>query len=141
MIRRAWLAVAVAVVLVLAAVVPAWAADTSTATTARSTTAAASTATTVQPATVKVRAKSYKFTPSKLKLPSRQPVSIELTSTDTRHDIAVSGPGLSGKVIVTANGGKTATGTLRLPKKGKYEFYCTIQGHRAAGMQGTITAS
>jgi len=137
--RRAWLVFAVGLVVVLAGVVPSWAADD----TATSTTAASSrtTATTTQPATVKVRAKSFKFTPSKLKLPSRQPVSVELTSTDTRHDIAVSGPGLSGKVIVTANGGKTATGTLRLPKKGKYQFYCTIQGHRAAGMQGTITAS
>src|SRR5262245_27072852 len=137
--RRAWLVFAVGLVVVLAGVVPSWAADD----TATSTTAASSrtTSTTTQPATVKVRAKSFKFTPSKLKLPSRQPVSVELTSTDTRHDIAVSGPGLSGKVIVTANGGKTATGTLRLPKKGKYQFYCTIQGHRAAGMQGTITAS
>ena len=135
--RRAWLAFAVVMVVALAGVVPAWAADSTTTTAPTSGT----TATTTQPATVKVRAKSYKFTPSKLKLPSGQPIPIELTSTDTRHDIAVSGPGLSGKVIVTANGGKTSTGTLRLPKKGKYQFYCTIQGHRAAGMQGTITAS
>src|SRR5215510_15779805 len=136
--RRIWFVFAVATIVALAGAVPAWAVDTATTTTAPT---SGTTATTTQPATVKVRAKSYKFTPSKLKLPSGQPIPIELTSTDTRHDIAVSGPGLSGKVIVTANGGKTSTGTLRLPKKGKYQFYCTIQGHRAAGMQGTITAS
>jgi uncharacterized cupredoxin-like copper-binding protein len=24
-------------------------------------------------------------------------------------------------------------------KKGKYEFYCTVAGHREGGMEGTLT--
>ena len=131
-------AAAVVVALAMSSVgaLPAGAADVTT-----TTTAPASSSTTAQPAPVKVRAKSFKFTPSKLRLPSGQPVTIQLTSTDTAHDFAVSGPGLSGKVIVKVTGKKTATGTLKLPKAGKYTFYCTLPGHRAAGMQGTITAS
>lgn len=36
-----------------------------------------------------------------------------------------------------ANGGKTASGTVTL-KKGEYSFDCTVSGHAAAGMKGTI---
>ena len=43
--------------------------------------------------------------------------------------------------MVDVEGGKTATGSFRLAKPGKYTFYCSIPGHRAAGMEGTITAS
>jgi uncharacterized cupredoxin-like copper-binding protein len=34
--------------------------------------------------------------------------------------------------------GKHASFTIRL-KKGTYKFYCTVDGHHAAGMKGTIT--
>jgi plastocyanin len=36
-----------------------------------------------------------------------------------------------------ANGGKTDTGTVTL-SKGTYDFDCTVSGHAAAGMKGTI---
>jgi uncharacterized cupredoxin-like copper-binding protein len=36
--------------------------------------------------------------------------------------------------------GGTKTLTLNL-KPGKYVFYCTVPGHRAAGMEGTLTVS
>jgi uncharacterized cupredoxin-like copper-binding protein len=36
--------------------------------------------------------------------------------------------------------GATKTFTLNL-KPGKYVFYCTVPGHRAAGMEGTLTVS
>ena len=34
--------------------------------------------------------------------------------------------------------GSTETGTSFFPKAGNYTFYCTIPGHEAAGMHGTI---
>ncbi len=53
------------------------------------------------------------------------------------HDIAIEGGGLNqlGK-IVTNGGVSTVTATL---KPGKYTFYCSVPGHRAAGMLGTLT--
>ena len=36
-----------------------------------------------------------------------------------------------------ANGGKTVSGTVTL-SKGTYPFDCTVPGHAAAGMKGTI---
>jgi uncharacterized cupredoxin-like copper-binding protein len=53
------------------------------------------------------------------------------------HDIAIQGGGLSqvGK-IVTNGGVSTVTANV---KPGKYTFYCSVPGHREAGMVGTIT--
>lgn len=52
------------------------------------------------------------------------------------HAIAVEGKGVDkdGKTVTKG----TSTVTARL-KKGKYTFYCPVDGHRAAGMKGTLT--
>lgn len=41
---------------------------------------------------------------------------------------------------VEASGGATETGTLQL-FAGTYTFYCDVPGHRAAGMEGTLTVA
>jgi len=53
------------------------------------------------------------------------------------HGIAVEGKGVDkdGKKV---RPGKKSTVTVSL-KKGKYTFYCPVDGHRAAGMRGTLT--
>jgi uncharacterized cupredoxin-like copper-binding protein len=53
------------------------------------------------------------------------------------HGISVEGNGVDkdGKVV-QAGGTSTVSATL---KPGKYTFYCPVPGHRAAGMQGTLT--
>lgn len=56
-----------------------------------------------------------------------------------QHDIAVEGPGGNelGKGPVVSNGGTSRfTATL---KPGKYTFLCTVPGHAAGGMKGTLT--
>ena len=67
-------------------------------------------------------------------------VSISFTnSSSIEHNLTVASP--SGAVV-----GATATfsgGTKILPlhlTSGTYKFYCTVPGHRAAGMEGTLTA-
>ena len=67
-------------------------------------------------------------------------VSIEFTNPQTlSHDVAVedsSGKEL-GKTELVADGSSTATiGSL---KPGEYTFFCTVPGHREAGMEGTLT--
>ena len=53
------------------------------------------------------------------------------------HAIAVEGNGVDKDGQTVTKGGKsTITVTL---KPGKYTFYCPVDGHRAAGMQGTLT--
>jgi plastocyanin len=82
-------------------------------------------------------AKNFAFTPSKATAPAGI-VGITLQSTEGGHDFVIDGlPGF--KLTVTGSGSKDS-GKVDL-KKGKYTFYCSLPGHRAAGMQGTITVS
>ena len=108
-----------------------------------------------------VTAKEFAFTPAQLTVARGQPVEltfqntgtvehdwsvreIELTGTPTvsgetgsghmmgdMHDMpalhVAAGPGAQGKLIFIAS------------KAGAYEFYCTVAGHKEAGMVGTLT--
>ena len=55
------------------------------------------------------------------------------------HGIALEGKGVDkdGKVV---GHGASSTVTANL-KPGTYTFYCPVPGHRAAGMQGTLTVT
>lgn len=55
------------------------------------------------------------------------------------HDVAIKGHGVNARGKVVPKGG-TSTVTARL-KAGKYEFYCTVPGHEAAGMRGTLVVT
>jgi plastocyanin len=66
------------------------------------------------------------------------PVTLKmLNKSSVPHDIAITGGGLNQIGAIVQNGGvSSVTATL---KPGTYTFYCSVDGHRAAGMQGTIT--
>jgi plastocyanin len=54
------------------------------------------------------------------------------------HNVSLEGPGdidIQGKTVGTG-GASEVQETLQ---KGKYTFYCSVPGHREAGMQGTLT--
>jgi plastocyanin len=53
------------------------------------------------------------------------------------HDIAITGGGLNQIGAVVQNGGVSTVSTTLKP--GTYTFYCSVPGHRQAGMQGTLT--
>lgn len=55
------------------------------------------------------------------------------------HAVAVEGQGVD-KDGPTAQPGGTSSVTVKL-KPGTYTFYCPVDGHRAAGMKGTLTVS
>jgi uncharacterized cupredoxin-like copper-binding protein len=57
-------------------------------------------------------------------------------SSGLTHGIEVEGKGLE-KRGKNARPGHATSVTVRL-KKGTYKFYCPVDGHRAAGMRGTI---
>ncbi|MEA2440547.1 MAG: hypothetical protein QOH76_1971 [Thermoleophilaceae bacterium] len=54
-----------------------------------------------------------------------------------QHAVAVEGNGLDKDGNTVGMGGKS-TVTVKL-KPGKYEFYCPVDGHKAAGMKGELT--
>lgn len=53
------------------------------------------------------------------------------------HDVTVEGSGKKLGATPTFQGG-SKTLTLNL-KAGTYKFFCSVPGHRAAGMEGTLT--
>jgi uncharacterized cupredoxin-like copper-binding protein len=53
------------------------------------------------------------------------------------HDIALEGNGVNSKGPVVKNGGVSQFKVDLKP--GKYTFYCSVDGHRQAGMEGTLT--
>jgi plastocyanin len=55
------------------------------------------------------------------------------------HGIAVEGNGVDKDGQIVMQGG-TSTVTVKL-KPGTYTFYCPVDGHRAAGMQGKLTVT
>lgn len=57
--------------------------------------------------------------------------------TSTPHDIAITGNGVHQVGKTVSNGGVSMISVNLKP--GKYTYFCTLPGHRAAGMQGTLT--
>ena len=56
-----------------------------------------------------------------------------------QHDLTITGPG-GKKATPTIAPGSSATLTVEL-KKGNYDFYCSIPGHKSAGMDQKVTVS
>jgi plastocyanin len=53
------------------------------------------------------------------------------------HDIAITGGGVNEVGPVVSNGGVSTV--MAHLKAGTYTFYCSVDGHAAAGMKGTLT--
>jgi uncharacterized cupredoxin-like copper-binding protein len=58
--------------------------------------------------------------------------------SQTPHAVEVEGPGVESKTQTVTGGSAKVTVDV---KPGKYEFYCPVDGHKAAGMKGTLTVS
>jgi uncharacterized cupredoxin-like copper-binding protein len=85
--------------------------------------------------TIQVHAGNFYFKPNSL---TAKPgiATIELIADNGIHDFVFDGA-YSGFQL-EADGGSSQSKKIDL-KAGKYTFYCSIPGHRAAGMEGTLT--
>jgi plastocyanin len=83
------------------------------------------------PAELAYDATSLSSKPGKVTIDFTNPSALE-------HDVAIEGP--EGKEIAASQligEGKTSVSTDLAP--GNYTFYCTVPGHREAGMEGQLT--
>ena len=116
------------------------AAQTTTAqTTTQAATTAAPTTTAAKPAATKVQVSEteFKITTELTSFKAGQITFVAKNDGKIPHDLAVKETGDKTKEIPP---GGTAELKVNL-KPGKYELYCTIPGHEAAGMKLTITVS
>ena len=108
-----------------------------------------------------VTTKEFSFAPAQITIASAQPVELTLQNAGAvEHDWSVREIDLSGKPTTSGESGAGhmagdmhdapklhiaaapgAQGTLSFvpSKPGTYEFYCTVAGHKEAGMVGTLT--
>lgn len=82
-------------------------------------------------------AKEFAFDPNTLAVPADEEVTIEIVNAGAvEHDFTLD----EASVVIATAATETASGTFSVPA-GTYTFYCSVPGHREAGMEGTLTAS
>lgn len=84
---------------------------------------------------IEVQATSFAFAPSEITATTGEELAIVLRAEDgVEHDFTVD----ELDAHVAADPGETAIGGLRADEPGRYEFYCSVPGHRQAGMEGVL---
>jgi plastocyanin len=84
---------------------------------------------------IEVVAEDFAFDPSEITAEAGEDLAIVLTSGDMLHDFTID----ELDVHVAAQRGETATGGIAADEPGTYTYYCSVAGHRNAGMEGTLT--
>jgi plastocyanin len=89
-------------------------------------------------ASVTIEAHDVFFKPKQIKAPAGK-LDIDYEEKGSQqHTLAIDGA--KNFKLEVGPGSKSDSGTVDLAP-GEYSFYCTIPGHRAQGMSGTITVS
>jgi len=84
---------------------------------------------------IAITAAADAFTPDEIRVTAGETVNIALTAVGSPQDFTVNALG----VQVAATAGRTVRGALRAPMTpGTYPFYCSVPGHRQAGMTGVL---
>jgi plastocyanin len=82
-------------------------------------------------------ATQLKFDKGALDAPTGQVTIVMTNPGAVPHDVSLRGDGVDQKGDQVTDGGKS---TVQADvKPGSYEFYCSVPGHEAAGMKGTLT--
>jgi FtsP/CotA-like multicopper oxidase with cupredoxin domain len=88
------------------------------------------------PQIVSVIAKDITFEQKALSISGPGPVTFEVENTGKiEHDFTIDSP----KVKVVPKPGAKSSAQVTFEKPGTYQFYCSIPGHKEAGMAGTLT--
>jgi plastocyanin len=84
---------------------------------------------------VEVVAGDFGFDPDEITAEPGEDLAIALTSEDILHDFTID----ELDAHVAADAGETAEGGISDLEPGTYTYYCSVPGHREAGMEGTLT--
>lgn len=83
--------------------------------------------------------RELRFSKSTLEAPAGTVTLVMENPSALEHNIAVRGEGVDEQGEVVGQG-EESTVTVEL-EPGEYEFYCSVPGHEAGGMKGTLTVS
>ena len=77
----------------------------------------------------------FRFDPPRIEASVGEELAIELTAADVEHDFVID----ELDAHVSAGRGETATGGFHAgEERGTYTYYCSVPGHRDAGMEGEL---
>ena len=80
-----------------------------------------------------------RFAKSSLEAPAGKVTLVMPNPSPLEHDISIRGNGIDQQGKVVGQGGTSRVSAELTP--GDYEFYCSVPGHEAAGMKGTLTVT
>jgi plastocyanin len=83
---------------------------------------------------VPVTGRSFSFELREITVRVGEDIAIAFTSEDSLHDFTIDGL----DAHVAAEPGETAVGGFRAGEPGRYSVYCSVAGHRDAGMEGVV---
>jgi plastocyanin len=83
---------------------------------------------------VEVAATSFEFDPDEIAVTAGEDIAVVLSSDDLLHDFTID----ELDVHVAADRDETTDGGLRAEEPGDYTYYCSVSGHREAGMEGAL---
>ncbi|MGC4108268.1 MAG: cupredoxin domain-containing protein [Thermomicrobiales bacterium] len=85
---------------------------------------------------IEIATEDIKFDPKELTIPANTEVKIKVTNKGVlQHDFHIDKLNITSKLL---NAGESDTVTVKA-SAGTYEFWCTVPGHKEAGMVGTLT--
>ena len=82
-----------------------------------------------------VVSEGMKFSPTELRVKEGDKVKITYKNTKGSHNFVIDEFGVKTALL---SAGQEESVEFVASKKGSYEFYCAVPGHRAAGMKGTL---
>jgi len=83
---------------------------------------------------------ALKFDKTSLSAKAGKVTVVMTNDSSVPHAVEVEGNGQEKSGDTVQGGSGTSKVTLNL-KPGKYEFYCPVDGHKAAGMKGTLSVN
>ncbi len=87
--------------------------------------------------TIVIKGFNYGFSPKEITVRQGDTVKIKLTSDDSPHTFTVDELGVNQEFTW----GKDITISFVAGKKGVFQFYCAVPGHKENGMVGTLTVN
>jgi nitrite reductase (NO-forming) len=90
----------------------------------------------VEPIDIAITASEFRFSPTNIQAAVGQKVTLTLDNTGVvEHDVTIPSIGFT----LLAKPGQSASGEFTFDKPGVVDFFCSIPGHKDAGMKGTLT--
>ena len=83
---------------------------------------------------LEVEASEMRFSPDEIAVSAGEIPVVLRNAGLVIHDLRIDG---KPTFLVEASPGRTTTATWELPE-GRYEIYCSVEGHREAGMEGLL---